>query len=300
MDRCMSDSLARGSERQAEQMATVSSMIARAVAQPSVSTGIWTDPDAILRLRRWTGLYLIAVVLAEIASSRADPTWGILVHLGILGCIVIACARGENAGVTTLGIALMIAPVVRIVSLTVPMNQTNGAWWILVASIPLWGMLIGILSAIPLPARTMGLRLPNRGHIPLTVATGLSGIGIGLLHYELVRPFQLSDELISGGIVVSIVGLIVVTGVLEEVLYRGVLQHVCQQALGRWSGILLGSLIFGALHIGQGSAANVLFMIGVGLFFGLLVQWTRSISGSVVAHSAASVTSLIILPQYFS
>jgi hypothetical protein len=90
--------------------------------------------------------------------------------------------------------------------------------------------------------------------------------------------------------------LLIFTGFIEELLFRGLIQKAAIDLLGARGGILLVSLVFGVFHFGWGSPLDVAYVGLVGLFFGWVVWRTGSILGVTLAHGLANIMWLIVLP----
>lgn len=69
--------------------------------------------------------------------------------------------------------------------------------------------------------------------------------------------------------------------VLEELVFRGAVQHLLQP-LGRRQAVLLQAVLFAAQH---GSAAAVLYAFGCGLVLGALADRTRRLWPGMLLHS---------------
>jgi hypothetical protein len=85
------------------------------------------------------------------------------------------------------------------------------------------------------------------------------------------------------------------TGFSEELIFRGLLQTVTMQVLGR-RALLYGALLFAVMHVGYGSLADIVFVFAVGMLFGLLVHWGGSILGVSLAHGVTNVTLILVAP----
>jgi uncharacterized protein len=95
----------------------------------------------------------------------------------------------------------------------------------------------------------------------------------------------------QAGMLVPLVQMMFV-GVLEEVLFRGVLFRMSEKLLGSWLALLLSCIIFGAGHL-PGDGAGVLAMIVVmlaGAFFVALFMLTRSLWLCIGIHAAWNYT----------
>jgi membrane protease YdiL (CAAX protease family) len=85
---------------------------------------------------------------------------------------------------------------------------------------------------------------------------------------------------------------------LEELLFRGILQRVVERVLGyRWS-ILYVSVLFGVLHIGHRSALDVVLVSAIGVGFAIARQRTQSLLGPVLAHGIANTMLFVVVPLW--
>lgn len=158
-------------------------------------------------------------------------------------------------------------------------------------------MALALLRTIPLSADQVGLRPPSRPHWPLVASVALSGLALGAIQYALLRPPPLVGSPALGGVLLALV-LLLGAGLLEEVLFRGILQATAIEVLGIWPGIVYGSVLFGALSIGQHSAAQVVFASGVAWYFSVVVLRTRTLLGVALAHGLTNILAYIIFPLW--
>ena len=89
--------------------------------------------------------------------------------------------------------------------------------------------------------------------------------------------------------------LIVFTGVLEEIIFRGIIQQASLATYGRF-GIFFVAVLFAILHIGWGSLLDVVFVFGVALVFGIVTQRTGSLLGVTISHSLTNICLFLIFP----
>ena len=95
----------------------------------------------------------------------------------------------------------------------------------------------------------------------------------------------------AAGVVAMIVFAVVVTPLVEELLFRGVLFPVAARSLGAMGGVLLVSGLFGFAHVVTYGLDT--YLIGQTLVAGLYLTWlraqTRSLVPSVAAHAALNL-----------
>jgi membrane protease YdiL (CAAX protease family) len=140
--------------------------------------------------------------------------------------------------------------------------------------------------------RALGLTLHGW---PLQLVVGLSGLVSGAPEYQILRPDPLATRLSWQAIWQPALILLVCTGLLEEMIFRGLLQRSAGDVLGRW-GIPYVALLFAVLHLGYESLVDVAFVLAVGLFLAWVVHRTRSLLGVTLAHGLTNVMLFLIMP----
>lgn len=93
-----------------------------------------------------------------------------------------------------------------------------------------------------------------------------------------------------------LIGLAVLAGVGEELLFRGVIQGWVSEYLGRVVGILAGGVIFGLAH--ALSRAYFTVAAALGMVFGVAYAITDSIQLVMVWHAVYDLVVIFILRRY--
>jgi membrane protease YdiL (CAAX protease family) len=208
----------------------------------------------------------------------------------LIGLTLYGGLSRSSAGRLALG--LVLAPLTRILSLTLPFAIIPQLGWLPAISLPLL-IAAGIaIRQLGLSRAELGLRQGNLLHQLMLAG---SGFGFGALEYFILRPDMPSMPFSWAQAGLAILLLIVFTGFAEELFFRGILQAVAMPVLGRWS-LIFTSLLFAAMHIGHLSALQVGFVFVVGLLFALLVRQGSSILGVALAHGLTNVTLFVIMP----
>ena len=236
--------------------------------------------------------YLAFITLAELVTSIVSPQGGLILHVLILVALTLHGAFAPEHHAGRLALALTLAPLIRLLSLSMPLLSFPQMAWYPVVSIPL-------LIAMWIVVRQLGVKRHELGLQPGTLPIQLmligSGIGLGVTEYVILQPKVLLVELTWQSLWLPALSLIIFTGFTEEVIFRGLLQTLALPALGRWS-LLYVSLLFGVLHVGYLSTFDVIFVSAVGLLFAYLVHWGRSILGVTLAHGLTNIMLFLIMP----
>lgn len=245
---------------------------------------------------RFALLYLGAIAAAELVTTLVNPIGGIALHIVLLLLLVLhSSLAGQQPG-HKLYLALSLAPLIRILSLSMPLTDIPRIYWYVIIAVPL---MVGAF----LVTRRLGFSLRKvgfvRSGIPLQLLTGGSAGFLFALagYYVLDMPEPLVASLDVNQILLPAI-ILLIAGFAEEVTFRGVMQRCAMEASGRWGWIYV-AFLFAILQIGYLSAFHFLFALAIGLFFGWVVLRTGSILGVILAHGIINITFYLIAPFLF-
>ena len=247
----------------------------------------WGTPLTVAALA-----YLLGIALAELLTTYAEPRLGLLAHCLLLAGLLFHSSRVSRQEERALLVSLTFAPLIRILSLSLPLTQFPVVYWYLITSVPLFAAALVASRALGYSWRDLGLHLNGW---PLQIAIGLSGMVFGAVEYLILRPAPLIPALEWAYVWQPALILLVSTGLLEEMIFRGLLQRAAGDGLGRW-GLVYVAVLFAVLHVGYHSLVDVLFVLGVGLFFGWAAQRTRSLVGVTISHGWTNIMLFLVMP----
>ncbi len=90
-------------------------------------------------------------------------------------------------------------------------------------------------------------------------------------------------------VIIDVVAVAIVSGILEEVLFRGLLFRLLEQWLGSISALILSALLFGLLHLGNPGAswlAAFAIALEAGILLGAVYMLTRRLWAVIGLHMA--------------
>lgn len=230
--------------------------------------------------------------MGELATTYIEPRVGMIVHCMVLLSLYFTSFNGADENERAFLVSMAFAPLIRILSLALPLMEFPTLYWYLITSIPLFLGLVIAGNTLEISWANLGMNLRR---LPLQILIGLSGLVFGTLEYVILRPKPLAPALEWRYILWPAFVLLVCTGLLEEMIFRGLMQYTAEHGLGRWTNLYV-SLIFAVLHIGYQSVVDVIFVLVVGFFFGWIVERTHSLIGVTLAHGATNILLFLVMP----
>ena len=244
------------------------------------------------------GFYILFFSVAEIFAV-SDPIYGILLHCI---CLLLLSIHGpllhkSNPLNSKLLLALIPVPLVRIVSITSPLIQFTMLQWFLVISMILFSSILMVIYLIGADIEDYGVKLPARKDYTLEIMIVLSGLLFGFIEYQILQVPSLIENLNLPNLLAPLVALYFGTGLLEELLFRGIIQKHSIDLMGKWNGIIYTTIIFMILHTGWQSYLDIIFVGVVGFIFSLVVHRTGSILGVSFAHAVTNLSLFVLTPE---
>jgi membrane protease YdiL (CAAX protease family) len=235
--------------------------------------------------------YLLAITVAELATVGLQPIWGIVGHVFVFIAILVHSSLSPRK----LILALALVPLVRIISLSMPLANIPQIWWYPIIYVPL--LLAAIVAAriLDYGREDIGVTIKL---LPVQLLVMLTGIGFGLVEYFILAPEPMIAELSWQTALLPAFILIFTTGFVEELIFRGILQRAAVESFGGW-GIVYISFLFAILHIGFLSWVDVVFVFAIAMFFGWVVKKTGSLLGVTLSHGLTNIILFLVAPFLF-
>jgi uncharacterized protein len=206
--------------------------------------------------------------------------------------LVLHASLTQTSEQRRFALALTLAPLIRMLSLSLPLPDFRQIYWYPLVSTPLLVTFWIIVRQTKIT--TSELRL-KRGNLLLQCMLMVGGFGLGAIEYAILQPAPLIRPFEWWPIIQAAIILTIFTGFTEEVIFRGMLQSFATPLFGR-IGLWYIALLFAVLHIGYLSLLDVIFVFCVGLLFGYIADWSGSILGLSVAHGLTNVFLFLIMP----
>jgi membrane protease YdiL (CAAX protease family) len=265
--------------------------------------------------RLWSPLlYLLGLASSEAALQLGAASLGLVGYALMLG---VGLHQAGRSGPADRGfhLALALLPLGRLIVAMAPLAAMPMLFWPAATAVPLGIAIWRAAQAAGLSLRDLGLtiswRIVGLSLLLAPTAVALGVVASSALAIEVLPASALAvlpqlpggtpgargtvDP--SGPSAVALVSLLAIgisAAVVDEVVFRGFLQHAAKLRLGTVRGVAFSAALFAALAASMPDLPHLGAALGAGLAFSIAREASGSIVPGAVAH-AAFIVGLIIL-----
>lgn len=238
---------------------------------------------------------MVGAILALMAAEGVLSLWGAaaggIFHAILLLGLVNAYAFLDDLPNHQAFLILALVPLMRILSLTVPIPLVPPVYWYAMAGAPMLLAIVLVNFSIRLDGST--LRYPASPLAELGMA--LTGIPISLSAYAILRPRPIVSATDAIGLFLGVLFLAVFGAFIEELIFRGLLLSCLRAILGAY-GILYGAMLFASLYLSSQSVLYIILAGAIGLLYTIWVERTHNLWGVVFSHAIWYIGLILVWP----
>lgn len=133
----------------------------------------------------------------------------------------------------------------------------------------------------------------------ILVILGAACIGVGFGNILTMSPLarisqgfaEANEHFYGSTLLIELIGSAILTPMLEELLYRGVIYERLRFFMGKkWHGIFLSSLIFAMVHL---NLVQFIYAFGMGIVLACCMEVTGHVYGAILAHMTANLIAVL-------
>ncbi|MDP4197099.1 MAG: type II CAAX endopeptidase family protein [Bacteroidota bacterium] len=241
---------------------------------------------------------VLCIALAEILMFLGKVGIAIWVHIGILIALSLSNIFVKDSEVQKMHQALMLLPILRLINLSMPVFFETTLYTFIFVYGCLAIPVVIIIIHQHYSLEQIGISMKNIG-IYMVLSIPLSFI-LGLGEYLTIRAEYLIPDLTFENLFKLIFIMVFFVGLIEELIFRSLIQTKLDQALSISESLLITSLLFGLMHSGYGTFYEILYTSLVGFLIGFAFYKTKSLPFIVVLHGFINVFLFGILPHYLT
>lgn len=135
----------------------------------------------------WTPawIYLLNLTIAELLTTLIAPRAGMIAHAVIFVLLLLHATLGSHGAQSKFLLTLSLAPLIRVLSLALPLTEFPVSYWYVVVGAPLFLATYLTARQAHLTRRMVGLQIT---YLPWQIVIGLFGVLLGLVEYLILRP----------------------------------------------------------------------------------------------------------------
>lgn len=229
------------------------------------------------------GLFISELLL--FVGSSWYALWGHVIVLSV--CVFLS---GYVGGVARAYRVLALLPVLRITDLGMPAFTEHAPLRLLV----IYVTFIPAIYFMEQHYEEVRLPIGGRRSLMLVLPAAFCGVLCAELGYWLFSPPALVPDWSLQYVILGL--LLVDVGFIEEVVFRGLIQDTLVPSVGKWSGIVLTSALFGVMHLSYNGLVGALFGTGLGLVLGLVYHTNRSLLVTMTVHGTMNFFLFVFVP----
>jgi uncharacterized protein len=252
----------------------------------------------VRKIRFFTAIPVIMIAFAELLIFYGRVEIAVWVHIGTVIALSLSNIFIKDTDIYKIHQAIMLLPILRLINLSMPIFFKTTLYTFLFVygtlAIPVLVIIIhqrDSLEHIGISMRNIGL------YMILSVPLGFL---LGLGEYMTIRTEYLIPDLSFVNLLKLTFVMVFFVGLIEELIFRSILQTRLEQALDVQEAIFITSALFGLMHSGYGTFNEILYTGFVGFFLGFAFYKTRSLPFIAVLHGFVNVFLFAILPHYIS
>ncbi|MGA9187607.1 MAG: CPBP family intramembrane glutamic endopeptidase [Methanosarcina sp.] len=256
------------------------------------------EKSEIRRIRLFTAVPILFIAFAELLLFSGRNGAAVWIHIITLIALSLSNLYIKDPKIHNIYQSLMLLPVLRLVNLSMPVFYDKTLYTFIFVYGPLAIPVAVIIMNQRKVLEQIGISRKNIGvYMILSIPLGFL---VGLGEYLTIRPQSLIPDLTFENLLILTIIMIFFVGLIEELIFRSIIQTRLEQAFSAIESILITSFLFGLMHSGYGTFYEILYTGFVGLFMGFAFYKTRSLPFVAVLHGFVNVFLFGILPYYLS
>lgn len=240
-------------------------------------------------------LILIALILlvSEISYTMIDVSFGLYCYGLVVAVIIISLIfTDQSRDVNQLLQAIMILPVIRFVGSCMPIRELSPFLKVPIVYLTFFIPVLIVFYYSDLDSFQTGIKKKGLYLLPIAIILGAI---LGFVEYNILAPERIVNEFTFENIFIGIVNIAIITGFVEEFMFRGLIQNFSKNIFKR-GYILYTNIIFATMHLVWGSYMEIVFVFFIGILFSFIYLKTKNLIIVSTIHASINFFLYIIYP----
>ena len=237
---------------------------------------------------------ILLIAFAELFMFSGMRREAIILHTFVLIAVSISTVSQKDKCVAWALQALMLLPLLRLVNFSMPVFSEMVLYRYFYVYIPLFIPIFLIIRHQSFSLIQLGLSFKKFVlYLPLSFVIGLL---IAEAEFFIVPVVPLVPNMSFYNMVDIVLIMVFCVGLVEELMFRSLIQTRLEGVFGTTVGLIATSLLFGVMSSAYGTGSGVLFASLVGLILGYMFIKTRSLPFVALTHGLVNVFLFSLIP----
>jgi len=247
-----------------------------------------------LKKMYYAGVPTLAIIFAELMIFGGRLKEASIVYTLLLLTLSFSTAVTKKQEIRKIHQAFLLLPIFRLVNLSMPIFFKVNLYSFIFIYAPLaMSVIIATAHQDSIFEKKKDTLKKMWIYLPLSI---IAGLAFGEAEYLLIGSRALIPDLSQVNLLSLILIMVFIVALVEELIFRAVLQTRLAEFLGPAGGIFLASLLFGVMHSSYGTYYEMAYTFLVGCFLGYSFYKTRSLPFVIMIHGSMNVFLFGILP----
>lgn len=238
---------------------------------------------------------VLIIAIAEFLIYSGRVIEAMEIHAFLLFGLSLSMLYIKNEGIQKTYQAFILLPVLRLVNLSMPAFYEITIY----SFVFIYGLLtIPVTIALTNQGFTreqLGITFKRMWiYIPLSIIMGFL-LGVG--EYLIIETNYLIPDLSIIPLLILILVMVFLVGLVEEIIFRSILQNRLEMFLGSRGGVIVTSILFGLMHSGYGNMIEIFYTFLMGFIIGYMFYKTRSLPLVTMIHGFINVFLFGVIPH---
>lgn len=243
----------------------------------------------------YAGTPIITIIFSELLIFEGRLEEAAIAYTLLLLILSFSTTVMKKQEVREIHQAFLLLPIFRLVNLSMPIFSEINLYSFVFIYAPLT---IPLVIAISHQKTTFEKKEDTLkkilSQVPLAI---LAGLVFGEAEYMIIGNRSLIQDISPANVLLFIIIMIFIVGLIEEFIFRAILQKRLEKILGSTGGILLASLLFGIMHSSYGTPFEMVFAFLVGGFLGYCFYRTKSLPFVIMINGLINIFLFGIIPN---
>ncbi|AKB76631.1 CAAX amino terminal protease family protein [Methanosarcina horonobensis HB-1 = JCM 15518] len=241
------------------------------------------------------GAPVVAITFAELLIFTGRVTEAAVAYTLLLIILSVSIIVSKKMEIRKLHQAFILLPILRLINLSMPVFFETDLYSFIFIYVPMAipAIIISIHQEIP-GQRKADLLKKMRIYLPFSLVAGLI---FAELEYLIIQTRPLIPDLSPVNLLELTIIMIFVVSLIEEFIFRGIIQTRLEEFLGPAWAILLASFLFGVMHSSYGTPYEIVYTFFAGGVLGYFFYKTKSLPLIVMIHGFINIFLFGIIPH---